>query len=243
MTARLVLGFDRKVEFAWLDAAAAAAARSASVKDARERLFSMLQGKLSGDGAHGGRGKTVTLLSRIWLKAPKGGEAMRTRALSLLPKSTKADRLAVHWAMCCATHPFFVDVTTALGRLLATQGDVSLVQVHRRVIERWGDRSTVQRAAQRVCRSLVEWKVIGETSGPGTYRMIGAPRLVRGSLARLLLEGLLVARTTSTAPFSELLRHPSLFAFNLNLSVNELRRCAEFSMSREGSGVDVLMLA
>lgn len=121
MSRKETLGFDRKLELAWLDAAAAAAARGDDVATAREQLFAVLDGVVAGDGPHSGRGKTITVLSRIWL-APALTD-LGKRAISALDgAASPAERLAIHWAMCAATHPFFVDVVAAVGRLVRMQG-------------------------------------------------------------------------------------------------------------------------
>lgn len=239
MSRKETLGFDRKLELAWLDAAAAAAARGDDVATAREQLFAVLDGVVAGDGPHSGRGKTITVLSRIWL-APALTD-LGKRAISALDgAASPAERLAIHWAMCAATHPFFVDVVAAVGRLVRMQGDVSQAQVTRRVAETWGDRSTLHRAVQRVCRSLIAWGVLQETEVRGVYRLAPGTRAVRGASARLLVEAVLVGGRNEAAPLADIVRHPALFPFDVQVSAGELRGAGEFQVERQGLDVDVV---
>jgi hypothetical protein len=241
MSRKETLGFDRKLELAWLDAAAAAAARGDDTAEAREQLFGVLDGVVAGDGPHSGRGKTVTVLSRIWL-APATTETGK-RALRALNDATSAeDRLVVHWAMCTATHPFFADVVSAIGRLVRMQGDVSLQQVARRVTETWGDRSTLHRAVQRVCRSLIAWGVLQESQTRGVYRLSPVRRVASGASARLLVEAVLMGGRSSAGPLADMLRHPALFPFDVRLSSGELRSAPEFDVERQGLDVDVVRI-
>ena len=241
MSRRRTLGFDRKIELAWLDAAASAAAEGDDLKLARSQLYSVLDGVVAGDGPHSGRGKTITVLSRVWLNL--AAAEIRGRALVALESATPNDRLAIHWAMCAATHPFFVDVAATVGRLLRVQGNLALTQAVRRVAENWGDRSTLHRAVQRTCRSFIAWGVLQETSVRGVYEPGGKAIPVSGAVARLLVEGLLAGGERSTAPLAELARHPALFPFDLAVTGGELRVAPEFRVDREGLDVDVVGLA
>ena len=240
MSRRVTLGFDRKLDLAWLDAAAAAAARGDTLADARKQLYAVLDGVVKGDGPRSGRGKTITVLSRIWLNP--GLDAFRGRAVTALEQADAGERLAIHWAMCAGTHPFFVDVAAAVGRLVRMQGDVAQAQVVRRVAETWGDRSTLHRAVQRTCRTLIEWGVLQETDMRGVYQAKEGRVSVRCNTARLLVEGMLLGGKRPAAPLAELVRHPALFPFSLTLSGGELRAAREFRVDRQGLDVDVVGL-
>jgi hypothetical protein len=238
MSRQETLGFDRKLELAWLDAAAAAATRGETRRSARQGLMAMLSDVIPGDKA---RSEAVTVMGRIWLGA--ANPEMWQRALQALREAhTPDERLAVHWAMCAGTHPFFLDVASALGRLVRMQGEVSQNQVTRRVAEIWGDRSTLRRAVQRLCRTLITWGVLQETTSRGVYKLAGGTRAIRGGTARLLVEAVLVGGKNSAAPVTDLLRHSALFPFELQMSPAELRRAPEFEVDRLGLDVDMVRL-
>jgi hypothetical protein len=243
MTHRATLGFDRKLDLPWLDAAAAAAARGEPPAVAREYLYGLLAGLIAGDGPHSGRGKTITVLARVWLNPSPHADGLRARALGLLDAATPAERLAIHWAMCAATHPFFVDTAAAAGRLLKVQGNASLSQVVRRVAEKWGDRSTLQRAIQRVCRSYVAWGVLQEGSTRGVYEPARVRLAIRSTVGRLLIEALLLGGGRVSLPLAELVRHPALFPFDVEVRGGEMRTSPEFRVDRQGLDVDVVTLA
>ena len=240
MNRRDTLGFDRKLDLAWLDAAAAAAARGDSLSDARQQLYAVLEGVVKGDGPRSGRGKTITVLSRIWLNP--GLDGFRGRAVAALEQADAGERLAIHWAMCSGTHPFFVDTAAAVGRLVRMQGDVAQAQVVRRVAETWGDRSTLHRAVQRTCRTFIDWGVLQETEIRGVYRAADQRPAIAGDTARLLVEGLLLGGKRPAAPLAELVHHPALFPFSLFLGAGELRFASEFRVDRQGLDVDVVSM-
>jgi hypothetical protein len=63
--ARTTIGFDRKIDIEWLDAVAGCVATGQAPKDVRKFLMGFLEGVVAGDSVHSGRGKTLTVLSRI----------------------------------------------------------------------------------------------------------------------------------------------------------------------------------
>lgn len=241
MSHRVTLGFDRRLEVSWLDAAAAVAVRGDPPAVARATLYALLEGVVAGVGPHSGRGKTVTVLMRIWFNPSPRTSGLRRRALDLLEGATPSERLAIHWAMCCGTHPFFADTAAATGRLLRIQGNASLSQIVRRVAEKWGDRSTLRRAVPRICRCFVAWGVLEETSTRNVYE---PARCAVGSRAAcLLVEGLLLGGDQEALPFPELVRHHALFPFDLDIGVAELRAAREFRVDRHGLDLDAVRLS
>jgi len=119
---------------------------------------------------------------------------------------------------------------------------MKLQQLDLRVGELWGDRPTVPRAVQRIVRSMVQWGVLSDTNRRGVYR--ASPRRpVEGNLAALLLEGLLHSQGKDGGLTSEqLLGHPALFPFEMNVRPYELMPRPEFTVFRQGVDTDVVML-
>ena len=243
MSNRETLGFDRKIELAWLDAAAAATAREASPLAARRALFRMLEGAVAGDDPHSGRGKTVTVLARIWITVPEGVVPTKLRALRAIESATPAERLAIHWAMCSATHPLFIDVAAAVGRLLRLQGNVAQAQVLRRVSESWGERSTLHRAVQRLCRAYVDWGVLREGKERGVYEPAGGRLQIGVTASRLLIEGIVVGSGKPAWTVDEVVAHAALFPFVADVDVRSLRAAPEFRVVRQGVDIDLVGLA
>ena len=243
MNRRTIVGFDRRLDLEWLDATAGQVAAGADAAAIRTYLDHLLSSILAGGADRGARDKTITLLVRIWRLVPDEVKPLRDRALALLPGLTQDGRLAAHWAMVVATYPFFADVAGIAGRLLALQGDVTSAQIIQRVTETWGARSTTDRAARRVIRSMVQWGVLADAAEKGTYHVAGLPRRLTEEVAELLVEALLLDAGGAALTVPHLANHPALFPFQLTLNPHYLSRDPRFDVQRQGLDVDLVMLA
>ena len=243
MTAHRI-GIDRRLDIEWLDAVAGQVAAGASEPEIRSFLFRLLDGVVAG-GKRPGTAchKTVGVLSQAWVNVTPASRSLRDRGAQLLSTVDAEQRVALHWAMLTAAYPFFGDVATNTGRLLALQGNLALAQLTRRMRESWGDRSTMTRAVQRVVRSMVQWDVLADSDTRGIYERSARTIIVRPPVGKLLLEALLLQIEERSLIVEQALRHPSFFPFHVELRVHQLRRSDRFDIHRQGLDVDVVTLA
>ncbi len=242
MSERESIGFDRRVDIEWLDAVAQQVAAGIVGSAIRTFSFELLKGVVAGGTKHGTAAqKTVTVLTRTWANVNPPVVGLRNRAASLLPSLSATERIALHWALAIAGYQFFGDVAISTGRLLQLQGDLNIAQVTRRLKESWGDRSTMNRATQRVVRSMVQWGTLADTKSKGVYTQISKPMSIHGELAEILIEGLLIHQKKAIT-IEQAIRHPALFPFNVNLKAQRLRQSTRFEVHRQGLDVDVVQL-
>jgi hypothetical protein len=83
MNGRSTIGFDRKIELEWLDAVAGRAAAGDTPEKIRKFLWEFLDGVVAGDSVHSGRGKTLTVLFRIWVIVPEWAKPLRDLAFGV----------------------------------------------------------------------------------------------------------------------------------------------------------------
>ncbi len=241
MSNRGTIGFDRKLKRGWLDFAAELAISGDDIRDARTRLFAHLEGEVGGTTFNSDRGKTMTVLARLWLTPPPAARDLRNRAAAVFRDSSPAGRLGLHWAMALGTYPFFAGVAETVGRLLRLQEDLALAQVDRRLAESWGERAIIHRSARRICRSMVDWGILTESEVRGTYRP-AAKIAVDTRVALLLAEAVLTTLPHGALAASELATHPELFPFRLELTTRNLRASPVFEVERRGLDTDMVSL-
>jgi len=243
MTARKVVGIDRKLKLDWLDATAAKVADGSSVEELREYLRDLLGDELSGRSFNSDLGKTITVLCHIWSTVPEGAVGIRDRALTALPALDGPNRLAVHWAMMVGTYPFALATAETVGKLLSLQEDFSVALLRRRLFDEWGERAIVKNAAQRLVRTMVEWGVLRESEVRGTYKAALHPIVLSEASAEVLLEALLVGSPAHEMPFDQLVSHAATFPFSFSTNAHQLRNAPQFRVDRQGLDVDIVGLS
>jgi hypothetical protein len=184
-----MIGFDRDVRLDWLDAIAGRLAAGDSPTVAKEVAWNLLEGVVAGAKPRGARDKTLTILARVWANPPAAAVSLRDGALKLLTQASAEERLAIHWAMVCAAYPFFLDVAGLVGKSLSLNGEVALSGLTRRLVEIWGDRSTLRRTARHVVRSMVQWGALQDTEKAGLYLAPQKKIVVSSAIGEILVEG------------------------------------------------------
>lgn len=243
MSRRKTIGFDRRLALDWLEATASRVAAGDSMEEVRAGMWDYLEGKVSGDKFNSDRGKTMTVLTRIWAKVPPAVEPLKTRAVAAFQASKARDHLALHWAMAIASYPVFSDVAATAGRLLTLQDTFSLAQLTNRMVAQWSERPVLVMSTQRIIRSLVDWGALADTETKGVYGRAPKPLPVRRDIALLLCEALLLDNEHHSLPANQLLDHPALFPFTHSIAMADLREQAVFDVHRQGIDGDMVELA
>jgi hypothetical protein len=236
------IGFDRTISSEWLDAAAARALCGEPPEVTRKFLWDFLEDVEPGTKNNSGRGKTLTVLTRIWVSVPFQTAPLRQAALRCIASTSGEKRIGIHWAMVLGTHPFFFDVATHLGKLIKLNGQANRSQIKRRMTEAWGDRSTLERTIQHVLRSIAQWGML--CAGVEHGSLVAPAQLINvtDDVAHLLIHSVLLNQGRGLR-FSNLINHAALFPFALHITVRDLMRNPIFRVQRQGDQSDIIELA
>ena len=226
------IGLDRELKLRWLDIAAGLSHVERDKVALRARLMETLADEAP---AHFVRVKTCTVLIRIWLTVPPEHVELRDRAFDLLKAIPPDRRMIVHWGMLLLAYPFFRDVASAIGQAASLQEEINRGQISRKVIETWGERTTVKRSILRVFQTLTDWGVL-IVSGNEDYRVVRLQPIGDFPLAMWLTEATLRARGTAI-PFFLLSQAPENFPFQIKLALADVTRSGRFETFREGSEI------
>jgi len=240
------IGIDRFIRIEWLEQVSSLVAAGNDEKTTSEALEHFLTNLFpsSSSTKRGALSKTHTILLKTWSRVPQDIYYLRENGLELLQANDKTCHLAIHWGMIMAAYPFWGAVAGQTGRLLGLQGDFVASQVQRRIREKYGERQTVSRAAQRAIQSFADWGVLKENKesriySPGQTYPIDDPEVISW-----LVEASLHARSNGSAAIKDLLDSASLFPFHLaHLSAERLVSLSpRLDLLRHGLDDDLVML-
>lgn len=208
------IGFDRRVDLAWLDLIASRYAETGDPKRALDDARSLVELTVGGGSSpHNAAGKTMTVIARIWLRVPDSVAGLRDEAAAVIAEMSPGDRLAVHWGMAELAYPFFLDAAASAGRVLRLQDRIRLAEFKQRLTEQWGSRGTMPQAAQRLLKTWADWGVLVD-QGKGVY--VAGPRYAVGDEAtQLVVRARLAAERGRPLPIADIATLPELYPFNL----------------------------
>jgi hypothetical protein len=230
---------DKKVETDWLDQLAFGLKEKKTYKVLRKELDYSLMSRISGSDS---RRKHLNVLIRIWVSVPSEHIQLRDRALTFLSSASTRERVVLHWGLCLLAYDLFRDVSNIVGKLFTLNDEITLAQVHNRIVESWGDRTTLIYAVQRILRSMVNWGVLQNAFKPGFYKQIEKIRITEKDLRLWLLECYLTCVEQKTLSLQNLNETPALFPFVVDLNVGDLMESDRFEVNRQGLDVDVIEL-
>jgi hypothetical protein len=232
-----IIGFDRELQLDWLDHVVGLCQESLEPTKVAAQLESSLADEVTGAEA---RRKTITVLLRIWVKVPAEHRSLRDEALELATEIKPEERLWLHWGMSLLAYPFFRDVASTVGQLADLQGNLGRSQVQRRMVETWGQRTTLQRAVQRLSRTFIEWRVLTETGVRGQYVVAATRQTQNQHLALWLFDCSLRAQEAEQVPLREFARLAYAFPFDLAPFVDDVRRSGRFDISHQGLDLEMV---
>jgi len=233
------IGFDRRVQLRWLDALVDHLLQETDARQTRRFLHELIAAEHPGQTA---RSKTVSVMMRMWVTVPREQQALRGQALEQVRQGSATDYRWLHWGMSLLAFPVFGATASNVGRLLTVQGDFTLAQIQLRLSEVFGERSTLERASQRVVSSMVEWGLLVRSGRKGEFR--GVPHTLEATspLQLWLLEAVLSAGAAEEVEATRLLCAPELFPFHITVSSADLRSCGRFDVHRQGVDMDIVAL-
>lgn len=230
---------EKKIRLEWLDLLAFRFKDNKNYKELREYLNSILKEKIKGNES---RRKHIDILMRIWFSVPLEHKQLRDRALIFLSAATARERLALHWGLCLLAFELFRDVSSIIGKLFVLNDEITLAQVHNRIIENWGDRTTLVYAVQRMLRSMANWGVLQDSEKKGLYKPAEKIRLEDKDLKLWLLECYLTCNEQKSVSMQSLNQAPALFPFAVDVKLNDLMDSDRYEVNRQGLDVDVVEL-
>jgi len=230
------VGFNRFIKREWLDYTAFLAKSEKDIKVIRQKLNEYLEKEAR---AKITRKKNVAELLRIWVNVPEKNLNLKEEALALFEKVPDDDKILLHWSMMMLAFPIFIDATSSIGKIFNLQNRLSLKTLEKRIFERWGERSTVKYALQKIAGSMAEWGVITRTKA-GEYTKTQAIEIKNTDLKLFFIDCYMEAQARDYLKVIEANNLSVAFPFKLNLGLNDFNESTVLTLSRMGSDVVIV---
>lgn len=149
-------------------------------------------------------------VSRIWINPPLPAVAMIRWAID--HPEHFPDRRLMHTGALLSTVPFVGSVLGQVGRSIALDQTLTIPDLRRRLVARWGDTSTVRGAVGKTITSLRRLGVVG---GGGRHPIVGCPRREASPLgAAWLVHAVILHRQAGSIDVLDAAAAPELFWAN-----------------------------
>ena len=223
-----MVGFTRIIRLPWLNRTLELAGEGLEPAQMRDELEEYLSFEITSPT---NRRKTREILLLPWSAEDAALEALRPEALRLA-ESHPYEQLAIHWGMLIVAFPMFADLVRLIGKMCEYQDEFTSAQLKLKILDEWGERSTVVKGSEKMLASL---NAIGVVKRVKQGRYVLAPKVtVDEDLSLFLLHADMLAYQSGYRAFAELGMLPELFPFELSLSKERLVEDARFSVGNFG---------
>ena len=226
------IGFLHNLNLTWLDAAAESRLRNDDILSMRSYLEKIISQDIQGAES---RRKTIDVLIGIWNKTVLVNEELHNQAVTFLPNILSSERIWLHYGLTLLYYPFFRQTTAVIGQFARTGEPLTRQAVKNRLAAELGHLGSLNRAAERVMASLVDWDVLTYQAKGHTY----TPQLQSFITSNLELQSWLLlcalnAHPAEQLPFADLIRLAELFPFSFSITLDHLRKKPQFNVQKQG---------
>ena len=230
------IGIKQVIRIEWMDRCLSLLLSGMTSEQIRIDLAHFLADKKQSGGIEDRGKKTYPIaisILAVWFDPAKELLQFRNDLLDIAQKIPQNEWLTLHWAIMIANYPFWYNVAIKAGRLLALQEKITQKQVFDRIVEQYGQRSTVLRNARYTVRSFIAWGIMQDTDIKGKYCKSEPIPIADKDVIEALIEAILISTPDHKALLETLLSSPALFplciasdvAFSITATNNEYLIC------------------
>ena len=184
--------------------------------------------------------KTIDVLTHTWIRIPSKDRGLREDAMKFYDEIPPSKKLLLHWGMLLIRFPFFRDTCYYIGLLDSIQKEIPVKKLHQKMIEKWGHRTSMIRALDRVIQSMIEWNVITKSN---SFLYVNEPIEIKETdLLLWFLECLFKAENAQTMTYENLVSSLTKFPFEINLPSYYVKKSKRFEYYIQGTNLETVSL-
>ena len=226
------IGFNRTIFLNWLDAAADLRLQTSELRSLRDGIKEIIEQDITGIDAIR---KSVDVVVNIWHKSAEVNSGLHAQALEFMPQVNVNERVWLHYGLTLVYYPFFRQTAAILGQFARTGEPITRQAVKGRLSAEIGHLGSLNRSAERVVASLVDWGALVYQKKGNLY----IPQLQIFKTNSLDMQGWLLACALSAhpseqLPLPDLIRLPELFPFQFTVTLDSFRKNTKFTIQKQG---------
>ena len=231
------IGFLNYIRLVWLDATLAHHISSKDIETVKENLYTLIEKEIQSKEV---TRKTIDVLTRTWIRIPSKDKGLQEDAMKFYDEISPSKKLLLHWGMLLIRFPFFRDICYYIGLLDSIQKEIPVKKLHQKMVEKWGHRTSMIRALDRVIQSMIEWNVITKSN---SFLYVNEPIEIKETdLLLWFLECLFKAENVQTMTYENLISSLTKFPFVINLPSYYVKKSKRFEYYIQGTNLETVSL-
>lgn len=228
----VVTGIDRFIALRWADYALDLWIAANPSVESSAQLMAFLEQEIKGIES---RNKTSYQIRRLWLDPGAKTQFLRSQVTQHGIAEVIFSRPVLHLGMAINVFPLFREVCGIIGRLTGLQGVCTRQETCQRVMEKYGNPTSIPRSVDRVFQTLVDWQLLEKTGKNYTVRLIQVENL---ALAGWFMQALLFTLTDRQLTFSDLQTIPERLGVQFQGEREIIRAIPNLYVIRDGTTVE-----
>ena len=231
------IGFLNYIRLVWLDATLAHHISSKNIETVKKNLYNLIEKEIQSKEV---TRKTIDVLTRTWVRIPSEDKGLQEDAMKFYDEISPSKKLLLHWGMLLIRFPFFRDICYYIGLLDSIQKEIPVKKLHQKMVEKWGHRTSMIRALDRVIQSMIEWNVITKSN---SFLYVNEPIEIKETdLLLWFLECLFKAENVQTMTYENLISSLTKFPFVINLPSYYVKKSKRFEYYIQGTNLETISL-
>lgn len=213
------VGFDQKIELAYLDATANLLRHYPDRKDMYKRLDAELFSFIKGDKS---RKNAITMLMKTWNLVEPSIQDVREKLVVEYPYLNAVEKKFVHYCLVSVAYPYFREQMLYIGKNLKMDDEVYSRTIVAQMKNLYGDRRRVEVATGAVFSSVKEWGIL-KMNKSGVYEKNWFELSLDHSLIQsLLVEVCMIHYETNTISLEVVNNSAIFFSFDYHVRIGNL---------------------
>jgi len=176
--------------------------------------------------------KTASQIRHLWLDPGDKNQFLRDLAIQSGIAEDLTARSILHLGMATNVFPLFREVCGVVGRLTGLQGICNRQEVCQRVMEKYGNPTSVPRMVDRVFQTLIDWQFIEKA---GTVNKIRRIEIADPALGGWFLGALLFSQPERQLALPDLQTLPERLGIRVKNEREVIRETPNLYVIRDGT--------